>query len=97
MELIKKINKLNKKVTLNLLHKATVDSDKAEIFHQKYDVSQNWFVLCETDKGKRFGGFITSTFSGDCLDKKDEESFVFLDKLKVYKNIPGEDAIGCYP
>ena len=99
LELItKQINKINKKVILNLLYKATVDSDKAEIFHQKCDGAQSSLVLVETDKGKRFGGFTTSSWSGDCLDKKDEDSFVFsLDKLKVYKNIPGEDAIGCYP
>jgi hypothetical protein len=99
IELITKMmNKVNKKVIINLLYKATADSDKAQAFHEKCDKAQSSLVLIETDKGKRFGGFTTSSWSGDCIDKKDEDAFIFsLDKMKVYKNIPGEDAIGCYP
>ena len=96
--LIKKINKLNQKLTLNLLYKATADSDKAAVFHEKCDDAQSSIVLIETDKGKRFGGYTTCSWSGDCVDKRDEEAFVFsLDKMTTYDNIPGEDAIGCYP
>ena len=96
--LTKKINKSNNKLTLNLLYKATADGDKAEAFHAKCDDAKSSIVLVETDKGKRFGGFTTCSWSGDCIDKKDEEAFVFsLDKMKTYDNIPGEDAIGCYP
>ena len=99
IELItRKINKVNKKITLNLIYKATVDSDKASAFHEKCDSAKSSLVLVETDEGKRFGGFTTSSWSGDCIDKKDEDAFVFsLDKMKVYPNIPDEDAIGCYP
>ena len=99
LELItRKINKLNQKLTLNLLYKATADSDKASAFHSKCDDAKSSLVLVETDKGKRFGGFTTCSWSGDCVDKKDEDAFVFsLDKMMTYDNIPGEDAIGCYP
>ena len=99
LELItKKINKHNQKLTLNLLYKATADSDKAEAFHAKCDEAKSSIVLIETKKGKRFGGFTTCSWSGDCIDKKDEEAFVFsLDKMKTYDVIPGEEAIGCYP
>ena len=99
LELItRKINKLNQRLTLNLLYKATADSDKASAFHTKCDDARSTLVLVETDKGKRFGGFTTCSWSGDCIDKKDEDAFVFsLDKMQVYENIPGEDAIGCYP
>ena len=99
IELItRKINKVNKKISLNLIYKATVDSDKASAFHEKCDSAKSSLVLVETDEGKRFGGFTTSSWSGDCVDKKDEDAFVFsLDKMKVYPNIPDEDAIGCYP
>ena len=99
IELITKMmNKVNKKVIINLLYKAIADSDKAQAFHEKCDKASSSLVLIETDKGKRFGGFTTSSWSGDCIDKKDEDAFIFsLDKMKVYKNIPGEDAIGCYP
>ena len=99
LELItRKINKANKKITLNLLYKATVDSDKAKAFHDKCDGAQSSLVLVETDKGKRFGGFTTCSWAGECEEKKDEDAFVFsLDKMMIYENIPGEDAIGCYP
>ena len=96
--LIKKINKNNCKLTLNLLYKATADSDKAAAFHAKCDEAKSSIVLVETDKGKRFGGFTSCDWTGDCIDKKDENAFVFsLDKMKTYDNIPGENAIGCYP
>ena len=99
LELItRKINKANKKITLNLLYKATVDSDKAEAFHDKCDRAQSSLVLVETDKGKRFGGFTSCSWAGECIEKKDEDAFIFsLDKMQVYENIPGEEAIGCYP
>ena len=96
--IINKINKLEQKLTLNLLYKATADSDKASAFHAKCDDAQSTIVLVETDKGKRFGGYTTCSWSGDCIDKKDEDAFVFsLDKMKTYDNIPGEEAVGCYP
>ena len=62
--IVKKISKINKKITLNLLYKATADSDKASAFHEKCDEAQCSLVLIETDKGKRFGGFTTSSWSG---------------------------------
>ena len=96
--LTRNMNKLNQRLTLNLLYKATADSDRAEAFHTKCDEAKSTLVLIETDKGKRFGGFTTCSWAGDCIDKKDENAFVFsLDKMEIYENIPGEDAIGCYP
>ena len=96
--LIRKINKLNTKLTLNLLYKATADSDQASVFHEKCDDARSTIVLVETDKGKRFGGYTTCSWNGDCVDKKDEDAFIFsLDKMKIYENVSGEDAIGCYP
>ena len=96
--LTQKINKLNQKLTLNLLYKATADSDKAAAFHAKCDDAQSTIVLVETDKGKRFGGYTTCSWGGDCIEKRDENAFIFsLDKMVTYDNIPGEDAIGCYP
>ena len=96
--LIRKINKKNKKITFNLIYKATVDSDKAAVFHKKCDEAQKTLVLIETDKGKRFGGYTSVNWKGNCVDKMDEDAFVFsLDKMKIYENIRGEEAIGCYP
>ena len=96
--LTRKINKSNERLTLNLLYKATADSDKASVFHAKCDGARSTLVLVETDKGRRFGGYTTCSWYGDCIDKKDEDAFIFsLDKMMIYENIPGEDAIGCYP
>ena len=99
LELItRKINKSNKKITLNLIYKATADSDKAQAFHNKCDKARSTIVLIETNKGKRFGGFTSCSWDGECLEKKDENAFIFsLDKMMAYDNIRGEDAIGCYP
>ena len=99
LELItRKINHSNSKITLNLLYKATADTDSAVAFHQKCDRAESSLVLVETDKGKRFGGYTSTNWRGDCIDKKDEKAFVFsLDKMETYDIIEGEDAIGCYP
>ena len=96
--LVRKINKSSQKMTLNLIYKATADSDRAEEFHKKCDKAKSSLVLIETDKGKRFGGYTSTNWEGKCIDKLDEEAFVFsLDKMKTYENIKGEKAIGCYP
>ena len=96
--LVRKINKSSKKITLNLIYKATADSDKAQEFHQKCDKAKSTLVLIETDKGKRFGGYTSATWEGRRIDKLDPDAFIFsLDKMKIYENIHGKKAIGCYP
>ena len=96
--LSRKICKKRKKVILNLLYKAKVDSDKAEAFHSKCDFARSTLVLVKSANGKRFGGYTTCDWRGNNIEKKDENAFVFsLDKMKIYDIIPGEDAIGCYP
>ena len=94
----RRINKSNNTIKLNLLYKATVDSDSAEAFHRNCDKAESSLVLIETDKGKRFGGFTSQNWRGDCQEKIDENAFIFsLDKMKTYGSIEGEYAIGCYP
>ena len=94
----RKINKFNQRLTLNLIYKATADSDTAQAFHAKCDDAKSTLVLVETDKGRRFGGFTTQDWKGECIEKMDEDAFVFsLDKMKIYENIHDEEAIGCYP
>ena len=96
--LTKNICDNKKKMTLNLLYKATVDSDKASAFHNKCDGAKSTIVLVESRNGKRFGGFTSCDWKGNAIEKKDENAFVFsLDKMKAYNIIPGELAIGCYP
>ena len=99
LELItRKINKSNRKLTLNLIYKARADSDLASAFHKKCDRAKSTLVLVETDQGKRFGGYTSRSWAGECIEKKDDEAFIFsLDKMMTYDIIPGEEAIGCYP
>ena len=88
----------HKKITLNLLYKATVDSDKAQAFHLKCDNASSSLVLIKSSKNKRFGGFTSCSWAGKDKEKPDENAFVFsLDKMEIYNVIPEENAIGCYP
>ena len=96
--LTKKINKDNQKIIINLLYKASADGDSASAFHEKCDQAKNTIVLVETKDGKRFGGYTSCSWSGNCIDKSDSNAFIFsFDKMKTYDNIPGDEAIGCYP
>ena len=96
--LSRKISKNKSKIILNLLYKATIDSDKAEAFHKKCDPAKSTLVLVKSENGKRFGGYTTRDWRGNSVEKKDNNAFVFsLDKMAIYDIIPGEDAIGCYP
>ena len=96
--LTRKICQDHQKVTLDLLYKATIDSDKASVFHNKCDSSNRTLVLVKSGNGKRFGGYTTCSWKGNSIEKKDDKAFVFsLDKMQIYDIIPGEDAIGCYP
>ena len=96
--LTKKICQNYNRITINLLYKATIDSDRAEAFHQKCDRANNSIVLVKSGNGKRFGGYTSCSWEGNSIDKKDDNAFVFsLNKMKIYDIIPGEQAIGCYP
>ena len=94
----RKICQNHNKITLNLLYKATIDSDKAAVFHKKCDAAENSLVLIKSANNKRFGGYTSCSWEGNSIEKKDENAFVFsLDKMQIYDIIQGEDAIGCYP
>ena len=95
----KKIKKKKStRMIIDLLYKASIYGDSAQVFHQKCDKAKNTIVLIETKNGKRFGGYTTCNWSGNCIEKKDSEAFIFsFDKMKTYDNIPGDNAIGCYP
>ena len=95
----KKIKKKKStRMIIDLLYKASIDGDSAQVVHQKCDKAKNTIVLIETKNGKRFGGYTTCNWSGNCIEKKDSEAFIFsFDKMKTYDNIPGDNAIGCYP
>ena len=85
-------------VKFMLLYRASVDGDKAKIFHQKCDKHNMTLVLVETTKGVRFGGFTTKTWDGNNIKKIDNDAFVFsFDKRRCYDVIRNEYAIGGYP
>ena len=89
---------ISKGAKFNLLYKATIHGDKANVFHEKCDNHQMTLVLIETTKNVRFGGFTTKTWDGHCIKKTDNDAFVFsIDKNKIYEIIKDEPAIGCYP
>ena len=96
--LSKKIGENSDKVIFNLIYKATENSDKAQAFHERCDQAKNTLVLIETSENRRFGGFTTCDWSGNQIEKNDENAFVFsLDKMKIYDIVPGQPAIACYP
>ena len=96
--LSKKIGENSDKVIFNLIYKATENSDKAQAFHERCDQAKNTLVLIETSENRRFGGFTTCDWSGNQIEKNDENAFVFsLDKMKIYEIVPGQPAIACYP
>ena len=96
--LLNKLGKQGKTIKLKLLYKASIDTDRAEVFHKKCDKAKTSLVFIETVNGMRFGGYTTQSWKGDGVDKNDEKAFVFsLDKLQIYNIISGQPAIGCYP
>jgi len=96
--IVSKINKNNRKIKLDLIYKASTDSDTAESFHYHCNSAKKSIVLIETLNGRRFGGYTSQSWEGDGVEKKDPNAFVFsLDKMETYKVIPNKEAIGCYP
>ena len=95
--IVSKINKNNRKIKLDLIYKASTDSDTAESFHYHCNSAKKSIVLIETLNGRRFGGYTSQSWEGDGVEKKDPNAFVFsLDKMETYKVIPNKEAIGCY-
>ena len=77
--------KLKKGAKFKIMYKAIEMGDKASIFHQKCDNLEMSLVIIETIKGVRFGGFTTRPWEGNCVQKIDNETFVFsIDRKKIY-------------
>ena len=89
---------LQKGAKFTIIYKASELGDRAMTFHQKCDDIDISLILIETKKGVRFGGFTTKSWNGNCVQKIDNDAFVFsIDKNKIYEVIKNEMAIGCYP
>lgn len=96
---VNKIQEILKKgAKFKIAYKASELGDKASVFHQKCDNLEMSLVIIETIKGVRFGGFTRRPWEGNCIQKIDNEAFVFsIDKNKIYDIITNEPAVGCYP
>ena len=89
---------LCKGVMFHLVYKAFDLDDRAQTFHEKCDALNMSLVLIETDKDKRFGGFTTKSWQGNCIRRKDKFAFVFsLDNNKIYPILENQLSTGCYP
>ena len=87
---------LNKKISFNLLYRATRDGDLPSDFHSKCDNIVQLITLYKTTKGIKFGAYTDIGFDCSRKWKKDLKSFIFsLDKRKIYNAI-GDNHIGCY-
>ena len=75
--LSKRKSQICKNINYKLLYKASKDTDKVNIFHQKCDNKKNTLILIETDNGNKFGGFTTQTWEGNTI-KKMKMPFYFL-------------------
>ena len=84
-------------IKLNLIYKATVDSDFSNAFHSKCDEHSPTITIVKTDQGIRFGGYTTKKWNCEIECKKDDEAFLFsLDFRKKYQIKKGtECAIYC--
>ena len=89
---------MNKEIHYKLIYFAKADGDRASTFHKKCDKAHSSLVLIMDANGNRFGGFTMREWSGNSIQKKDENAFIFsLDKNKIYGILPDQVAIGCYP
>lgn len=97
--IIKHLESLYKKtIFFNKVYQATTDGDSARAFHNKCDELPCSLVVIETNKNKRFGGFTFCNWSGNNIDKKDNNAFLFsIDRKEIYEIIKGKYAIGCFP
>ena len=89
---------LGHNASFNLLYRASLHGDKANIFHSRCDKVPMSLTILIDHNDNRFGGFTAREWSGNCVQKMDEKAFIFsVEKLKIYEVLPNQTAIGCYP
>ena len=74
----------NKKISLNLLFKATRDGQKSSDFHTKCDGKTHQLIFIKTKKGVIFGGYTKEGFNSRGTNINDKEAFVFSFSKKKY-------------
>ena len=86
----------NKNIILKLIYKGTRDGDDAKSFHSKCDDLKGSLIVIKSDEEIIFGGFTQEKWSGDCVFKLDDTSFLFsFYPLKIYEIKKNKKAIFC--
>lgn len=94
-ELIGNWIKPSHKIKMELLYKASQDSDQSSIFHSKCDGKSPTLTLLKTTKGYRCGGYTNQKWDTSSGYKKDSTAFIFsLDTKKMYKS-SNDNSIYC--
>ena len=76
-----------KKLTFNLLYRASRDGDSPIEYHKKCDGKANTICAIKTKKGCKFGGYTETKIGGKYKELSDPNSFIFsLNKMKIYEN-----------
>ena len=87
----------NKKISLNLLFKATRDGQKSTDFHRYCDGKTHQLVFVKTKKGAIFGGYTKEGFNSREEQFIDREAFAFsVSKKKIYNIKQNKEAIYDY-
>jgi hypothetical protein len=89
VQLLKEWISPNKKISFELIYRATRDGDTIKDFHNKCDNKSPTICIMETPKGYIFGGYTTVLFNlleNKEVKIKDDKAFVFsLNKREKYK------------
>lgn len=95
IERLKNDEKLkNKKISFNLLFRATLDGNNSSDFHKKCDGKIRQLIFVKTTKGNVFGGYTEVGFDKKVGGMNDNNSFLFsFVTRKIYNVIKGKNAI----
>ena len=89
----------SKKITFDLIYKATRDGDDVKDFHKLCDEISPTLTLCKTKNGNRFGGYTSVALTKNSSDNNiyDPNAFVFtIDKKYKYNtNNPSSAVRSC--
>lgn len=97
--LLKRLSKYfdnDKKISFNLIYRASADGDEPSDFHLKCDNIPNVLVLYYTTKYIKFGGFSSIGFDSSNCGKDDSKAFIFnINNKRIYE-AKDNNQIGCF-
>ena len=79
------------KFTTKLLYRCSIDGDSSYKFHEKCNGKGATITLVKTDKGFRFGGYTSTSWSNIEEFQKDNSAFIFSLNKKEKYNIKNEN------